>query len=71
MIERKDGLLLYVNSSGEDISLISKYFYGNSKIYLNRKKEIFDNVKENLKELKSKVWKHNWEIKKKNMLIHP
>ena len=69
--KRKDGLLLYVNSSGEDISLISKYFYDNSKIYLNRKKEIFDNVKENLKELKSKVWKHNWEIKKKNMLIHP
>ena len=50
-----------------DISSIGKYFYENSNIYLNRKKEIFDNVKDNLKELKSKVWKHNWKIRKKTI----
>ena len=63
--KRKDGLSLYLNSSGDDITLIGKYFYDNSNIYLDRKKEIFDNVKENLKELKSKVWKHNWKTRKK------
>lgn len=65
---RKDGLLLYVNSSGEDIILLSKYFYDNSNIYLERKKEIFDKVENNLMEIKSKIWKNNWENKKNKKL---
>lgn len=62
---RKDGLHLYVNASGDDILKIGKYLYKGSHKYLDRKKEIFDFIEENIDEIKKKVWKNHWEIRKK------
>lgn len=66
---RKDGLFLYVNSSGEDIKSVGDYFYTNSNTYLDRKKEIFDKVRKNLKEIKNIIYKNHWLSRKnRNML---
>lgn len=62
---REDGLHLYVNSSGDDILEIKKYLYKNSHKYLDRKKEIFDFIEKDINEIKKKVWKNNWEMRKK------
>lgn len=62
---REDGLHLYVNASGDDILEIGRYLYKNSNKYLDRKKKIFDFIEKNINEIKKKVWKNNWEMRKK------
>jgi hypothetical protein len=66
--KRKDGLLIYVNSSGEDILNIRKYLYKNSTTFLGRKKEVFDYIDSNILEIKKRIGKYSWQRKKKRDL---
>jgi hypothetical protein len=63
--KRKDGLLIYVNSSGEDILNIRKYLYKNSTTFLTRKKEVFDYIDSNILEIKKRIGKYSWQRRKK------
>jgi len=64
LYKRKDGLYLFVNSSSEDIIKIHEYLYNNSHIYLDRKKETFDHIKDNLYEIKKIIWKNYYKKRK-------
>ena len=66
--KRKDGLLIYVNSSGEDILNIRKYLYENSTTFLGRKKEVFDYIDSNILEIKKRIGKYSWQRRKKRDL---
>ena len=66
--KRKDGLLIYVNSSGEDILNIRKYLYKNSTTFLGRKKEVFDYIDSNILEIKKRIGKYSWQRRKKRDL---
>ena len=65
LYRRKNGLFIFINTSLDDIVKIGSYLYDDSYLYLDRKKEYFDYIKNNKNEIRKTIEKNRYRKRKK------